>query len=138
MLSNLNNALRSAPRKLISLVIGYHVWFIVGAWLPTFRTLEIPLCFYTTPENVQITAPETVQVTLQGSRTDLYHLDTKSLAVHIDTRALTPGSHAITPSHEYLLLPRTMHVTSWSPSNLVINIHSNDQLDPSTSSGQAS
>lgn len=119
----LKNILNNAPRKMLSLLIGYHVWLVISTWLPTYRWIEVPLCFYETPADLQINAPESVRVAVAGNRSDLYHLDTHALAVHIDTHTLTPGRHALKLSHEQLLLPSTIHVSRWSPSNLVITLH---------------
>jgi hypothetical protein len=119
----LKTIVHNAPRKLISCIIGYHVWLMISSWLPTYRWLEIPLCFYGVSEALRITAPESMRVALYGSRSDLYHLDTNALAVHIDTRNLPQGLHSVTLTHNHLLLPQTIHLAQWSPSNMKIEIH---------------
>lgn len=124
-----NNLVRNIPHKIFALVIGYHLWLMVSSLVPAHRWLEVPLCFYATPQDITIQAPETIRLALAGSRTDLYHLDTKILAVHIDSHALTPGSHTLTLSQEQLLLPRTVHVAHWSPSNMEIIAYTKDPLN---------
>jgi hypothetical protein len=96
---------------------------MISSWLPTYRWLEIPLCFYGSSQEFRIKALESVHVALYGSRSDLYHLDTNALAVHIDTRSLPQGLHPVTLTHHQLLLPQTIHLAQWSPSNMTIEIH---------------
>lgn len=122
-ISKLATMINNTPRKLLSLLIGYHVWLIIGSWLPTTRWIEVPLCFYNVPSDCTVHAPELVNVALAGDRTALYHLDTTRLAVHIDTQRLASGAQTLNITRESLLLPNTIHVARHTPSNLVITVH---------------
>lgn len=112
---------RNIPRKIIALIIGYHIWLILGSWIPAYRWIEAPLCFYNTAENIQLNAPESVLIAVAGQRTTLANLDTCALAVHIDTHTLVDGNNALILSDHQLLLPPHIHVVDWSPSNVAIH-----------------
>lgn len=114
------NLTNSIPRKLLSLIIGYHVWVIVGSYLPTYHWLEVPLCFYNTTPETTWTAPESIRVLLAGQRATLRNLDTTSLAIHIDTRTLASDHNRLMLSDYELLLPPHVHVVDWAPSNIII------------------
>lgn len=114
------NLTNSIPRKLLSLVIGYHIWIIVSTHVPAYRWLEVPVCFYHTTPETTWEAPESILVQLAGKRTYLCNLDTTSLAIHIDTRTLTSDHNRLILSNYELLLPSHLHVVDWKPSNIII------------------
>ncbi len=114
------NLTNNIPRKVLSLVIGYHIWIIVGTHVPAYRWLEVPVCFYHTTPEATWKAPESILVQLAGKRTSLCNLDTTSLAIHIDTRTLTSDHNRLILSNYELLLPSHLHVVDWKPSNIII------------------
>jgi len=77
------------------------------------------LCFYNT-EQQQIQAPETIQVELQGKRSDLLLLDLRALAVHINAHLLTEPLQTITISKKNLFLPDSINLVHYVPSNVTI------------------
>lgn len=104
----------------MALVIGYHIWLIISSWVPAYRWVDVPLCFYNTSEHINIDAPESVRIMLAGSRLALANLDIPKLAVHIDTHTLINGKNSLILSDHQLLLPSQLHVVDWSPSNVII------------------
>ena len=125
----LKHCLNNAPLKIMAGIFGYAFWSLMSMNYTTQRWLELPLCFYKTPSDLIIQAPETISVAISGSRVDLAHLDTSRLAVHIDTHAMSAGTHTISPTHEHLLLPTTFKITHWIPSNLVITLQKQSSTD---------
>ncbi len=83
--------------------------------------MSVPLCFITS-ENSLITAPEKITVTLKGRRTDLYTLDTTTLAAHINTKHLPSGTHGIIIKENHLFLPHTITLARYAPSNIMITV----------------
>lgn len=112
----------NAPLKVISLFLGYSFWYIATCNQLITCTITIPLCFNPLPSNYSIDAPETISVTLQASRADLYRLDTKLLAAHINVNKLLPGKHGIIVKDHHLFLPHTITLQEYSPIPLSVTI----------------
>jgi hypothetical protein len=113
--------LSSMPLKLISLFLGYSVWYICSINQIITISLTVPLCF-TSPEHYIIDAPEKIIVTLQGKRSAMYGIDERSLAAHTDITDLLPGKHALSISRDNLFLPDTITIVDYKPINLFIAI----------------
>lgn len=116
-----NLLLSNASLKIISLFLGYSFWHIATVNQIITTTVTVPLCF-TSEHDYNITAPEKVDVTLKGRRTDLYSLDRSSLAVHINSAALSTGKHGIIIKENNLFLPRTISIARYKPSNIMVTI----------------
>ena len=112
----------NAPLKVISLFLGYSFWYIATCNQPTTLTTTIPLCFNPLSAHYTIDAPETISVTLQGRRADLYTLDTNLLAAHININKLLPGKHGIVVKDHHLFLPHTITLQEYSPVPLSVTI----------------
>ena len=128
--SALKQLLNNAPLKIMASILGYAFWSLASNCYTTQRWIEVPLCFYNTSSNITIKAPETISIALSGSRIAVANLDTSALAVHIDSRAMAPGNHVLNINDEHILLPRTLTLAHWSPSNLIITVEQ-QQLDES-------
>src|SRR5580693_2934536 len=113
--------LNNAPLKIISLVLGYSFWHIATINQIITTTVTIPLCF-NLAENYTINAPEKINITLKGKRSDLYTIDISSLAAHIDATKLSLGKHGILINEHNLFLPQTISVVCYKPSNIIITI----------------
>lgn len=121
MILNLKKTLlNNAVLKAVSLIFGYTLWFVLSNAYTTSVWLEVPVCFYDTPEHVIVDAPETVKINLVGKRTDLRNLDMQHLAVHINGTRLKTGHQQLTVNHETLLLPHTINILHTKPSNFII------------------
>lgn len=106
-------------------ILGYAFWSIASTNYTTQRWYELPLCFYDTGDTT-IESPETIHVAISGRRPDLANLDTSSMAIHIDSHTLTLGNQCITLRDEHLMLPPSLTLTHWSPSNLAVMVKKND------------
>lgn len=116
--------INNAPLKVISLILGYTLWHIFANSHTKSIDIQVPLCFYSVPENHTIKAPDTVTVCLTGKRTQLYALNKKSLAVHINAQNLTPGTVPIAITSESLFLPNTIKLVHYIPSNVQVTVKS--------------
>ncbi len=112
--------------KASSLLIAYIFWSILGEGHPSSIWITVPLCFYNTSKNKKITAPETIAIQLKGKRSALYALDWPSLAVHIDVHSLKEGPNSYTLTSSNVLLPNSLVLANYRPSNVVIVISTVD------------
>lgn len=111
------------PIKIISLALGYSLWALFNQMHPSTITLSVPLCFYgTTKANSTLAAPETINVTLAGKRSDLARLDLETLAAHIDATTLALGPNPITLTHAHLFLPASCNLVHCTPSNILVSL----------------
>jgi len=112
----------NAPLKAVALTLGYSFWHILGHGNAINIWLEMPLSFYEVPEHVTLHAPDTVAINLTGKRSDFYNLDKNKLAVHINAHKLLPGYNNISITAETLLLPDTIKLIDYKPSNILIEV----------------
>lgn len=117
-----NIVLANLPIKVISLILGYTFWAILGSRLYTDHWITIPLSFYNKKKGMVIKAPETVTVALSGTRTDLINLDNAKIAAHIDAVQLKRGTQLIELRADQLLLPNSIHMIHSKPSNIVVTV----------------
>jgi hypothetical protein len=106
--------------KIISLVFGYLFWYILSQSHTTKIWLEVPICFYDLPQNMQIDSREKIKIELSAKRCDLYTIDMENLAFHINTQKLTPGKHIVKLSEEQLLLPEAIKMVGSWPSSIPV------------------
>jgi len=116
-----NLLLKNIPIKITSLFLGYIFWCMLSASHMGSYWLTVPLCFYNIPHDSHIDAPEAIAVNIQGRRTDLWNLDTTTLAAHIDANTLSTGKQSYHPNTNNLLLPETIRLVHYKPSNIVVN-----------------
>lgn len=84
--------------------------------------VTVPLCFSEFEQSYAIQAPEKIAITVKGKRSDIYALDKKSLAAHINVSKLLPGKHGIMLTEQHFFLPKNIVLTHYKPSNLCIII----------------
>ena len=71
--------------------------------------VTVPLCFSEGERSYAIQAPEKVAITIKGKRSDIYALDKKSLAAHINIAMLLPGKHGIVLTEQHFFLTEKYH-----------------------------
>lgn len=114
--------LSNAPLVIISLVLGYSFWYIASYDQTIMLSFNVPLCFAGAVDNYNLYAPETIDVTFKGKRTDIYALDKEALAAHVNISKLLPGKHGIVLTEQHLFLPKNITLVQYKPSNLTITI----------------
>lgn len=117
-----NILFNNAPLKTISLFLGYSFWHVASINQIIKISTTVPLYFSSTPDNITVKAPETITITLQGKRSDLYGLEKESLAAHVNISKLLPGKHGIILKEHHLFLPQTIALSDYEPSNLSCTI----------------
>lgn len=109
LLNNLN-------LKIYSVILGYSLWSIVAPYFTIERTYTVPICFYPHIDSISY-APETLQITLRGTRKHMATINPETLAAHIATDNLSTGKHKIKVSRDMLFLPETISVVNYLPSH---------------------
>ena len=127
--ANLKNlCLNNAPLAIISLLLGYSFWYIASYNQTVTLQLDVPLCFSTLPANITVHAPEKITITLSGPRVDLYSIEEKTVAAHVNVNKLLPGKHGIILTEQHLFLPKSVALTNYKPANLFITISANNPV----------
>jgi hypothetical protein len=108
--------------KVVSFIIGATFWFIISQSHTRQLHREIPICFYGQQPDSTIDAPDTLRVTLRGTRAHLNLLDLDALALHIDAAKLHMGPNQISVNNATLFLPEQINVVHYSPLNGVITV----------------
>jgi YbbR domain-containing protein len=108
--------------KFLSLMFAFCFWLMWSSEQQTLVTLKVPVCFFNTSDEREITAPETLQVTLSGKRKNLLKLDPKNIAIHVDAQTLIEGEQLLKPTAEQLLLPLGVQVAQWNPAHVTIEV----------------
>lgn len=112
--------------KIIALIIGYTFWYIFGGSHAAVVSLSVPLCFYHVPADTHINAPESISVKLAGKRTDIRAVEHEHLAVHIDASKLQKGKNLLKITKQELLLPNSIKLVQYSPSNPMVELLTHD------------
>lgn len=114
--------LDSLPLKVISLTLGYAFWCMLSQTHTASLQLTVPLTFYNVPQALAVQAPETVHITLVGKRSDLWHIDQKTLALHIDMAGKQAGEHPVQLTVAHAFLPETIKLVDYTPCNLSVHL----------------
>lgn len=105
--------------KAAALILGFLFWSIMSDSFIATRWVTVPVCFYNIKRET-LKAPETILVELRGKRAHLKHLDSTSIAVHIDAQTLNTGVNTLQVDTRALLLPPSIAVGDTIPHVLSI------------------
>lgn len=108
--------------KFIALVLGYCCWLIFAEQQIVQHRVAIPIAFYNAMQYTKITAPETINVQLQGMRRNFYHAINNYATVHLDARTLSAGDHKITVTEQDIFLRNNLHLLNYEPQTISLNI----------------
>jgi len=114
--------LSNAQIKIISFILGYSFWYLLGQMHVANIWLDTPICFYNVPDNLQIESTEKVKILLSAKRADLYTLNRETLAFHIDMQDTQIGNHVIKLQEAQLLLPDTIKLVRQYPVNIALTV----------------
>ncbi len=87
------------------------------------------MCFYNTITDQVITAPETISLTLYGTRKDLFKITFDS-ALHYDAQTLHEGTQTLPITKEQIFLPESVRLVHYKPTEITIVVketHTNSQ-----------
>lgn len=117
-----NLFLSNAPLKVISFILGYSSWYLLGTAHTHTIWKTIPLSFYDVPQQHTVNAPESVTILLSGKRAHLRNLNEKHLAAHINGHDLKQGTHPITLTTQELFLPDSIKLVHYTPTTILIEV----------------
>lgn len=110
--------------KLASLILGYSIWFFAATHQWVCQEYTVPVCFYPTEQRI-VTAPESIKLKISGPRSEIFHLNTIDLAMHINIADYQDGDHKVLLNSSNLFLPETLKLVELIPSYISCNIQSN-------------
>ncbi|MFC1842126.1 hypothetical protein ACFLYU_00500 [Candidatus Dependentiae bacterium] len=115
--------LNNAQIKIISLILGYSFWYIFSQSHVSKIWLDAPICFYNTPQSLQISCKDKVKIQLWAKRSDLYTIDRETLAFHIDMQEAKKGDIVMKLNQNQLLLPESIKMVRCYPTNIAVKIN---------------
>ncbi len=95
--------------KSLALFFGYYGWIFFSLHHKIEIVYNLPLFFYNTQKKVSITAPDTIPVTLYGTRTELFKSATHG-SIHADASVLQEGEQSINLKEQNIFLPETLQL----------------------------
>ncbi len=124
---NLTNVILNTRLLPINACIGgYIIWLMIGMQQPTTMHVKPQLCFFGTPENISLQAPESIDIWIQSSRKTLHSIDARNTTAHIDIHDFTPGNHIIKVQKKNLFLPNNVKLLQLKPSEFTITLTPTD------------
>ncbi len=115
------NPLNKLCLKLCALIFGYTLWSGFTEHHKIQKAVGIPLSFFNAPEKIQIDAPETVQLTLYGTRRALAAAHYEG-SVHCNGSKLTEGTHTVALHDQQIFLPKTVLLLHCVPDKITLSI----------------
>lgn len=117
------NLLLSRPFiKINACLIGYGIWVLFSQHQIITTRIQAPVCFYKMSENSTITAPDTIDLIVTGSKKSLQRFDAYNSAVHLDASNFQNGNNYILLQKENLFLPDEINLVSLIPSSIQIQL----------------
>jgi hypothetical protein len=101
--------------KIISLIFGFLLWYIIGQAFTTTMWLTVPVCIDDAPDNFIIESADIIKIHVAGKRADLRNLNLTSLAFHVDAQKLVAGTNRLAITAEKLFLPESIKLLNYSP-----------------------
>lgn len=128
---NLANTMLNARILPINACIGgYIIWLMISMQQPTTIHIQSPVCFYQTPENTTVKAPEFIDLWIQSSRKTLHSIDAKNTTAHINLHNFESGDHTIHINKQNLFLPNNVKLIQLKPSEFTITLTPTDEENP--------
>lgn len=112
----------SVPLKLISLILGYSFWYAFSHSHTTSMWVSVPVTFYNLPKHCSVIGPETIALKITGRRSDIRCLDFEHLALTVNAEHLKKGKNLLNVDEEQLLLPHSIKLLHYNPSNPIIEL----------------
>jgi hypothetical protein len=110
--------------KIFSLIFGYLFWIILVQNQKINTTTDVPLCFYGLNENLEIIAPENIQIKILAKRIDLANIDHSQIAaIHVDANKYNiVGEYKIKLNDTDIFLHNKIKLIDYFPSEISIKV----------------
>ena len=113
--------LRMLALKAGALLCGYALWHTTSKYQKITLTKDIPICFYNVPTDIKLDAPETISVTYQGTRENVF-LTVFDSAVHVDAQNMHEGDHYQNITREQIFLPESVRLLDYIPTQIAFSV----------------
>jgi len=108
--------------KINACLLGYGLWALLSQHQIITTTIKTPLCFYKTPKNAIINAPDTVDLIVSAPKKILQKFDVYQSAIHLDASNFQSGENHILLQKENLFLPDEINLINLIPSSIQIQL----------------
>lgn len=105
--------------KCCSLIFGYFLWTTFSEHQKIIVSLPIPVTFAATKENQHIDAPETITVTLAGTRKALIQARLTGLVV-CDATPLVHENQTFIVAEQRIVLPESVSLLNCTPRTITV------------------
>ena len=106
--------------KIYAFLVGCSIWYSLSALYPINYTLKIPVRLHGNMDELQVIAPQYIDITIEGYKQDLYTLERMNLAFHVNCDTLAWGQNTIPTTHKNLFLPRHYKLLHCNPADIII------------------
>lgn len=107
--------------KVMAVVLSCSWWLHMNYNKEIACHVHVPVLFEHVPTEASVCAPETVRLTLKGTRSHLYGLDQEQLAVHVDCKDLKQGPQELAVTRQKIFLPESVTVLDYTPCSITIS-----------------
>lgn len=108
--------------KVCSIILAYSIWFCIAQHQIISQNYKSSIYFYDTTQH-EIQSTDLVEITLQGSRKDLYNFKEHHATIHLDGSKLKPGKQEVLLTRENLFLPDSLKLIDLVPSHISIQVN---------------
>lgn len=103
--------------KCASLIMGYIIWFNLGAYSNVTQTLLMPICLYNVQDVTFQVVPENVCVVVEGPRHAIRSLSSDDYGIFINAHEMKKDLQILL-KRSHLFLPTSINVVSFSPQKI--------------------
>ena len=108
--------------KVCSIILAYSIWFCIAQHQIISQNYKSSIYFYDTTQH-EIQSTDLVEITLQGSRKDLYNFKEHHATIHLDASKFKPGKQEVLLTRENLFLPDSLKLIDLVPSHISIQVN---------------
>ncbi len=107
--------------KCCALLFGYSLWLGFTEHHKIQKTISVPLTFFNVLDDIKIEAPETVQLSLYGTRRALANAHYKA-SIHCNAAQYTQEKQILTLHNQQIFLPKNVRLLHCIPSTITLEI----------------
>lgn len=115
-----NILLTNLTLKISAFILATVLWYVLSQSRVVYHTISVPVCFYNVAQNINIMAPETIDVTVAGKRQDIRALLGSSCGIHIDATTLHENTNRLSLTENNIFLPHNISMVHCNPTYVEI------------------
>jgi YbbR domain-containing protein len=115
--------------KLVSLVLGFSLWYVVAGGRGAELVLPVPLEFRNLPEGMEVIeeSVQQVDIRLRGSSEIARRLTPREIQASVDLSGTKPGELTFYLSPENVVVPFGVHVVRVTPASVALQVDRTDR-----------